>query len=114
MARGFIYDGFPRTEAQAEALDKLLEEKSSSINILIALEVSEEEITTRLLLRGATSGRPDDRDPAIIAKRIEIYRDETEPVAAYYHNHAKTVRVPGEGSVEEIFERICKEIDSRI
>ena len=113
-AKGFIYDGFPRTEAQAEALDQLLEEKKETINLLIALEVSEVEITTRLLKRGATSGRPDDSDPEIIAKRIKVYRNETEPVAAYYRNHAKTVMIPGEGTVDEIFERICKEIDSRI
>ncbi len=113
-AKGFIYDGFPRTEAQAEALDKLLVEKKETINLLIALEVSEEEITKRLLKRGATSGRPDDSDPEIIAKRIRVYRNETEPVAAYYRTHAKTVMIPGEGTVDEIFERICKEIDSRL
>ena len=113
-AKGFIYDGFPRTEAQAEALDQLLKEKKETINLLIALEVSEAEITTRLLKRGATSGRPDDSDPEIIAKRIKVYRNETEPVAAYYRNHAKTVMIPGEGTVDEIFERICKEIDSRL
>ena len=113
-AKGFIYDGFPRTEAQAEALDKLLEEKRETINLLLALDVSEEEITTRLLKRGATSGRPDDSDPEIIAKRIKVYRNETEPVAAYYRNHAKTVMIPGEGTIEEIFERICKEIDNRL
>jgi adenylate kinase len=113
-AKGFIYDGFPRTEAQAEALDQLLEEKGSAIHLLIALDVSEEEITKRLLLRGATSGRPDDRDPEIIAKRIKVYRNETEPVAAYYRNHSKTVMIPGEGTIDEIFDRICKEIDSRL
>ncbi len=113
-ASGFIYDGFPRTAAQAEALDKLLSEKNETINVLIALDVSEEEITDRLLKRGATSGRPDDSDPAIIAKRIRIYRNETEPVAEYYKKYEKAVMVPGEGTVEEIFERICKEIDSRL
>ena len=113
-AKGFIYDGFPRTEAQAEALDKLLAEKKETINLLLALDVSEEEITARLLKRGATSGRPDDSNPEIIAKRIRVYRNETEPVAAYYRNHEKTVMIRGEGSVEEIFERICKEINSRL
>ena len=113
-AKGFIYDGFPRTEAQAEALDKLLAEKKETINLLLALDVSEEEITARLLKRGATSGRPDDSNPEIIEKRIRVYRNETEPVAAYYRNHEKTVMIRGEGSVDEIFERICKEIDSRL
>jgi len=113
-ARGFIYDGFPRTETQAEALDKLLKQKNQSISLLVALKVSEEEITKRLLLRGATSGRPDDTDPAIIAKRIKVYHEETETVASYYRGQGKTVMVPGEGSIEEIFERICVEIDGRI
>lgn len=113
-ARGFIYDGFPRTETQAEALDNLLEGKGSAIHLLIALDVCEEEITKRLLLRGATSGRPDDRDPEIIEKRIKVYRNETEPVAAYYHHHLKTVMIPGEGTIDEIFKRICKEIDCRL
>ena len=113
-ASGFIYDGFPRTATQAEALDKLLKEKNERIDVLIALDVSEAEITTRLLKRGATSGRPDDRDPEIIAKRIKVYRNETEPVAAYYTKFNKAVMVPGEGTVDEIFERICKEIDSRL
>lgn len=113
-AKGFLFDGFPRTAAQAEALDKLMDLKKETINVLIALEVSEEEITARLLKRGATSGRPDDSDPDVIAKRIRVYKNETEPVAEYYKGFEKVVSIPGEGSVEDIFERICKEIDSRL
>ena len=113
-AKGFIYDGFPRTAAQAEALDRLLKDKNETINVLIALEVSEAEITSRLLKRGATSGRADDSDPEVIAKRIKVYRNETEPVAEYYRGFNKAVLVPGEGTVDEIFQRISKEIDSRL
>lgn len=114
QAKGFIFDGFPRTAAQAEALDKLMEFKKESINLLIALDVTEEEITARLLKRGATSGRPDDNDPEVIAKRIKVYRNETEPVAEYYSRFGKVVRVPGEGSVDEIFDKISTEIDNRV
>jgi adenylate kinase len=113
-AKGFIFDGFPRTASQAEALDKLMELKKQSVNVLIALDVSEEEITQRMLKRAATSKRPDDSDPAIIAKRINVYRNETEPVAEYYSKFDKVVRVPGEGSVDEIFQKIETEIDSRL
>lgn len=113
-AKGFLFDGFPRTAAQAKALDELMEEKNQTINILIALQVSEDEITKRLMLRGATSERPDDSDPEIIAKRIKVYHAETEPVASHYVKFDKAVFIPGEGSVDEIFTRICKEIDSRL
>lgn len=113
-AKGFIFDGFPRTASQAEALDKLMDLKKQSVNVLIALDVSEEEITQRMLKRAATSKRPDDGDPEIIAKRIKVYRNETEPVAEYYSKFDKVVRVPGEGSVDEIFQKIETEIDSRL
>ena len=113
-AKGFIFDGFPRTASQAEALDKLMDLKKQSVNVLIALDVSEEEITERMLKRAATSKRPDDGDPAIIAKRIKVYRNETEPVAEYYSKFDKVVRVPGEGSIDEIFQKIETEIDSRL
>lgn len=111
---GFIYDGFPRTAAQAEALDRLLKDKNEAINVLIALDVSEAEITSRLLKRGVTGGRADDTDAEVIAKRIKVYRNETEQVADYYRKYNKTVMVPGEGTIDEIFQRICTEIDSRL
>jgi len=113
-AKGFIFDGFPRTPSQAEALDKLMDLKKESVNVLIALDVSEEEITQRMIKRAATSERPDDKDPAVIAKRIKVYRNETEPVADYYNKFDKVVKIPGEGTIDEIFQKIENEIDSRL
>ena len=102
-ARGFLFDGFPRTVAQAEALDKLLALKKTAICKVLALEVSEEELVRRLVKRGETSGRSDDTDEAIIRNRFNVYKKETEPVAAHYAKQDKLVRIKGEGSVEDIF-----------
>ncbi|MFN0080948.1 MAG: adenylate kinase [Ferruginibacter sp.] len=113
-AAGFLFDGFPRTESQAQSLDALLKQKNETINLFIGLDVSEKEITDRLMKRGATSNRPDDSDPAIIAKRISVYKTETESVADHYKKFDKVVMIAGEGSIEDIFKRICKEIDSRL
>ncbi len=113
-AEGFLFDGFPRTESQAQSLDALMEQKKETINLFIGLDVSEKEITDRLMKRGATSNRPDDSDPEIIAKRINVYKTETESVAEHYIKFDKVVMIPGEGSIDEIFKRICKEIDSRL
>lgn len=110
-AKGFLFDGFPRTVAQAEALDALLAEKSAEINMMIALEVSEEELIKRLLNRGKTSGRSDDVNTDIIKARIQEYLDKTTPVADYYQKSGKVKNVKGEGSVEEIFNSLCQEID---
>ena len=110
-AAGFIFDGFPRTIAQAEALDKLLELKGEPINSLIAIEVSEEELVKRLLERGKTSGRSDDQDESIIRNRIKVYRNETEPVAGYYREQGKYVAVNGEQSIDAVFSDLVTEID---
>jgi adenylate kinase len=111
QAKGFLFDGFPRTSAQAEALDQLLAEKNTSINKMIAMEVSEEELVSRLLKRGITSGRSDDNNEGVIRARIAEYHNKTAAVADYYRKFGKVVSVKGEGSVEEIFEGLCKEID---
>jgi adenylate kinase len=111
---GFLFDGFPRTSAQAEALDKLLELKKTPIAAMLALDVSEEELVTRLLKRGETSGRSDDNNDIIIRERIEEYHRKTAPVADHYKKAGKAVYVKGEGSVEEIFSSLCKEIDSQL
>lgn len=111
---GFLFDGFPRTSAQAEALDRLLELKKAPIVAMLALEVSEKELVTRLLKRGETSGRSDDNNDAVIRERIEQYHRKTAPVADHYKRAGKVVMVKGEGTVEEIFKALCKEIDSRI
>ncbi|MFA6088100.1 adenylate kinase [Mucilaginibacter sp.] len=102
-AKGFIFDGFPRTVAQAEALDELLASKGSEISGMIALEVNDAELEQRLLLRGKSSGRPDDANPEIIRKRIKEYNDKTAPVAGFYQAHNKYKSINGIGSIDEIF-----------
>ena len=113
-ARGFLFDGFPRTQAQAEALDKLLKFKNSEIGVFLALEVSEEELVKRLLNRGLTSGRTDDVDEKIIRARITEYKAKTSIVADYYREFDKVVTINGERSVDEVFRALCKEIDQRM
>lgn len=113
-AKGFLFDGFPRTAAQAEALDKLLELKKTSIAAMLALEVSEEELVKRLLKRGETSGRSDDTNETVIRARITEYKNKTAVVADYYAQFDKVVSVKGEGTVDDIFGALCKEIDSKI
>ena len=110
-AKGFIFDGFPRTIAQAEALDQLLEERGTKVTALLALEVDDEEIIKRILLRGKTSGRADDNDEQIIRNRIEVYNKETSPVFEYYAKKGKAQKIPGIGSIDEIFNRLCDAID---
>lgn len=111
--RGFIFDGFPRTRQQAIALDKLLEFKNAPINLVLALEVPDEELTKRILHRALTSGRTDDTEE-VIKKRVEEYRAKTEIVAAHYDAMDKVERIKGEGTVEEIFALLSAEIDKII
>lgn len=110
-AKGFIFDGFPRTTAQAEALDRFLKAKGQAISGMLALEVPEEELRTRLLKRAETSGRADDADPKVIQKRIDVYHEETAPVAEYYQAQGKYKGVQGVGSLEDIFERLSAAIE---
>ncbi|MGV3705332.1 MAG: adenylate kinase [Arcticibacter sp.] len=111
-ANGFIFDGFPRTVAQAEALDSLLESKNTAISGMIALIVDNDELQKRLLLRGKDSGRPDDANPEIISKRIQEYNDKTAPVANFYKAQNKYQSVNGIGSIEDIFASISQVTDS--
>lgn len=111
-AKGFIFDGFPRTVAQAEALDSLLESKESAISGMIALEVTDAELEQRLLKRGESSGRPDDANPEVIRKRIKEYNDKTAPVAGFYKNQNKFTSINGIGAVEDIFASINAVIDA--
>ncbi len=111
--KGFLFDGFPRTSAQAKALDKLLDLKNSKIAVMLALDVSEEELVKRLVKRGETSGRSDDNNEAVIRARIVEYRNKTAMVADYYEKFNKVVMVKGEGTITEIFDRLCVEIDNR-
>ena len=112
-AKGFLFDGFPRTKAQAEALDKLLQLKNSEIGVFLAMQVSEEELVKRLLNRGLTSGRSDDTNEQVIRSRIAEYNSKTSAVADYYNQFNKVVLVKGEGSVDDIFNALCKEIEAR-
>ena len=111
-ANGFIFDGFPRTEAQAKALDKLMEDKDSSVNAMIALEVDDEVLVGRLLERGKTSGRADDADESIIRNRIVEYYNKTAVLKNYYSAQNKYFGVDGVGSIKEIAERLNKVIDA--
>jgi len=113
-AKGYIFDGFPRTPTQAKALDEFLASKNTRITMMVALEVDEDELRKRLLLRGKDSGRADDIDPAVIQKRIDVYRNETEPVRDFYQEQKKYFGVVGMGSIEEIFDNLCRFINSEL
>lgn len=110
-ARGFIFDGFPRTVAQAKALDAMLKEKQMPIKGMLALEVDDEELRTRIRLRAKTSGRVDDQDDEKINNRIRVYKRETLPVAKYYDEQSKYHGINGVGRLEDIFNHICMIID---
>lgn len=109
--KGFIFDGFPRTQAQAEALDKLLEFKDTSITQVLALDVPEEEVVKRILNRGLNSGRSDDNDTSIIKNRFNVYLNETTAVADHYKESDKFTLVPGDGTIDEVFESLSEVID---
>lgn len=109
--KGTIFDGFPRTTAQAEAFDKLLESMGDSVDIMIYMDVPEEELVQRILLRGKVSGRADDASEDVIRNRIEIYNQQTAVVADYYRQQGKYVAVPSFGTIEEVFDRIAAEIE---
>ncbi|HEY0067813.1 MAG TPA: adenylate kinase [Flavisolibacter sp.] len=113
-AKGFLFDGFPRTLAQAEALDKLLSFKKTSICKVLALEVSEDELVKRLLKRGETSGRSDDTNEAVIRHRFAVYKNETEAVAGHYKEQGKFEKIRGEGSVDEIFQALGSCIEQEL
>ncbi|MEZ5057765.1 MAG: adenylate kinase [Saprospiraceae bacterium] len=110
---GYIFDGFPRNVNQAEALDKILDEKGTQVSVLLSLDVDEDEIVKRILLRGKTSGRADDNDEDIIRNRFEVYKNETSPVFDYYAKEDKSVMINGIGSIDEIFDRLSAEIDKQ-
>lgn len=111
-AKGFIFDGFPRTEAQAVALDNFLSTKGTSISLMLALEVAEEELVKRLLSRGQTSGRTDDQDETIIRNRIIEYNTKTAPLKEFYSKQNKFRSIHGIGSIEEISQRLSEAIHS--
>lgn len=108
---GFIFDGFPRTTGQAEALDAFLTNKSMSITATIALEAKDKILIERLINRGKTSGRVDDQDENKIRNRFEEYNNKTAPLKSFYSTQGKFYSVNGIGSVEEITQRLTKLID---
>ena len=112
-ASGFLFDGFPRTEAQAVALDKLLALHKTEINLVLALEVGEEELVQRLLNRGLTSGRADDINELIIRERIIEYNKKTTSVADHYRKQEKVIIIKGEGTIDEIFTALSSAIDEK-
>ena len=113
-AKGFIFDGFPRTTAQAEALDVFLSSKGIKITAMLALEVDESELVSRLLERGKSSGRADDQNADVIKNRIQVYETETAILKDYYASQNKFIGVEGVGSIESITGRLCKEIDALV
>lgn len=112
-AKGVIYDGFPRTKAQAEALDRFLEGKGTSVTMMLSLVVPEDELKSRLIARAEVSGRKDDADPAIIQNRIDTYKNSTAPVADYYNAQGKLSEVDGVGSIDDITNRLFAVIDEQ-
>lgn len=110
-AVGFIFDGFPRTQAQGKALDEMLNKLGHPITKMIALEVDEDELTKRLLLRGETSGRADDKDEATIRNRFKVYNNETLPLKDFYESQGKYEGINGMNSIDKVFEDLCKILD---
>ena len=110
--KGIIFDGFPRTVTQAKALDEFLNARNTPVSKMIALEVTDEELVKRLLNRGKDSGRADDKDVKIIQNRIDVYNDKTLPVASFYKDQDKLENIKGEGSINEIFDRICEVLNT--
>lgn len=111
---GIIFDGFPRTVNQAEALDQLLSRSNNSITTLVELMVSEDELKKRLADRAIKENRPDDAKPEVIENRIAVYKSETIPVAQHYENQGKYAAVVGVGPIDQIFENLCREIDNHL
>lgn len=111
-AVGYILDGFPRNVNQAVSLDTFLKEEGTAVSLLVELIVADGEVVRRITSRGKIEGRKDDQNPEIVQNRIEIYKNQTSPVANHYDKVDKTKRIDGIGTIEEIFERICSVLDT--
>ncbi|MDR0419738.1 MAG: adenylate kinase, partial [Prevotellaceae bacterium] len=109
-AKGFIFDGFPRTIYQAEMLDKMLTSRGMKVDGMISLDSHEDELVKRLVSRGKVSGRADDQDEGIIRDRIKVYHEKTANVIGYYKTQGKYISVNGVGSVDDIYENLCRVI----
>ena len=112
-SKGYIFDGFPRTNAQATALDDFLASIGTQITLMLALEVEENELKNRLLKRAEVSGRPDDADPSIIENRIDVYNRETAPVKSFYQAQNKLIFIDGIGTIDNITDRLFEAVESR-
>lgn len=108
--KGFIFDGFPRTIAQGEALDAMLEKYDEKVNVVLSLEVADEELITRLLKRGEISGRTDDNRETIVS-RLQVYYDQTAPLKDYYSAQGNLEKIPGQGSIGDIFAQMEVVVD---
>jgi adenylate kinase len=104
---GFLFDGFPRTVAQTVALEKMLNKRGMRIDLMLVLDVDHDELVSRLVARAEQSGRPDDKDPAVIENRIDVYKSKTEPIIAYCRDRGIYQPVNGMGSIQDIFNRLC-------
>ena len=111
-AKGNIFDGFPRTTVQAKAFDEIMEKNGTPVSVMLSLEVPDEELVKRLLLRGKESGRADDSNEGVIRDRIDVYKAQTAVVADHYKPQGKHRAVNGLGPIDEIFGRLCQEIES--
>jgi adenylate kinase len=107
---GVIFDGFPRTIPQAEALEKILQKRGTGVHAVVGLEVPEDQLMERMIKRGATSGRSDD-NPATIAKRLEVYHSQTSPLKEFYTGCKLYHAIDGTGTIDEIFARIAAVVD---
>jgi adenylate kinase len=111
-AKGYIFDGFPRTVEQAKALDELLDENGTPVSGMLCLCVEKEELVSRLLTRGKTSGRPDDQDVLIIENRIQVYNEKTMPLKDYYESQNKYCKIDGMGTIDDIANRLIKTVSA--
>lgn len=111
LHKGIIFDGFPRTIPQAEALDKMMEQRNTPVTRVLSLEVNDEALVRRIIQRGLTSGRVDDANEATVRKRLEVYYNQTAPLQGYYTQQGKFTALNGEGGIEEVFELLCAELD---
>ncbi|MCS6990448.1 MAG: adenylate kinase [Chitinophagales bacterium] len=109
--RGLLFDGYPRTVTQAQLLDDYLRTSGQPLRAVLSLQVSDQEVIRRILLRGATSGRTDDTSQQVIQNRLNVYKEQTLPLADYYRQHGLLYTIAGEGTIGEVHQRLCSVID---
>jgi adenylate kinase len=112
-AKGFVFDGFPRTIVQAEKFDEMLESRAMPVSLVISLDVHDEELINRLVKRGLESGRTDDTEE-VIRQRLSVYNNQTRPLLDYYNGKKILRTVHGIGSIEQIFESVCKLVEDNV